>query len=165
MQLFSSGFFPAAAMLLALAAWLSLAVTNNIRDPGTNRHLLGQMFRMELLRGDPHMGQGLLHRASADQRLPEFVLRLVIVVQLALAAALWLAGLGLLAAWAGAIDQRSAVGGANLALAGFMGLWTFFLCGGMWFGYWMKTPQVQQVHLALFVIALLGFLVVGAARP
>lgn len=160
LQLLSAPSFPAAVMLGCLAAWLSLAVTNNIRDPATNRYLLGLMFRMDAIREDPNMGKGIERRASSDPGLPVRVLRAVVILQLLLAVALWIATVFLALACFDVVDIPVATAAANLAIAGFMVLWALFLCGGMWFGYWMKMWQVQQVHLLLFIIAALAFLIV-----
>ncbi|MBZ0139944.1 MAG: DUF2165 domain-containing protein [Pseudorhodoplanes sp.] len=163
MLAFASSLFPIVVLLFALAAWLSFAVLNNIRDPNTNRYLLGQMFTMQLLAEDPDMGKGLLKRSIESRRFPAVALGAVVAVQLILAAALWIAAGCMGFAWLGWLETEIAVAVANLAIAGFTALWSFFLCGGMWFGYWMKMWQVQQVHLALFIIGLLAFLLVQAA--
>jgi hypothetical protein len=44
---------------------------------------------------------------------------------------------------------------ADLALLLFASMWFLFLCGGLWFGYWITLPSVQTVHL-LMLIATLG---------
>jgi hypothetical protein len=84
---------------------------------------------------------------------------------------LWRAGWALHRASSGSAQRRRAqkesgldlaIARANGALGAFLGLWLFFLCGGLWFGYWMKMGPVQQVHLTLMVIALLAVLVVNA---
>lgn len=160
---FASSLFPPAIALFALAAWLSFAVLNNIRDPNTNRHLLGQMFTMQMLAEDPNLGKGLLKRSIDSRGFPVVVLGAVVAIQLLLAAALWVAAISVGMAWIGRLETEIAVAVANLAIAGFTALWSLFLCGGMWFGYWMKMWQVQQVHLTLFVIGLLAFLLVQAA--
>jgi predicted small integral membrane protein len=163
MIVFASPLFPAAVILLALAAWLSFAVFNNIRDPSTNRYLLGQMFTMQMLAEDPHMGKGLLTRSVDSRQLPMVALRVVVAVQLILAIALWISAGSMGLAWLGWLERETAVTAGNLAIAGFTALWSFFLCGGMWFGYWIKMSQVQQVHLTLLVIGMLAFLLIQAA--
>jgi predicted small integral membrane protein DUF2165 len=159
--LFASPAFPATLTLFSLAAWLSFAVANNIRDPDTNEYLLGTMFRMDLIKEDPRMGTGIEHRSYTSEVAPKRVLQLVVAAQLMLSGALWVAALAMLGSWIGVVSIPIGVAIGNIALCGFLALWTIFLCGGMWFGYWMKMPQVQQVHLALFIIAILGLVLVA----
>lgn len=153
-----SSLLPLAAIMTCLAAWMSVAVFNNIVDPSTNRMLLGGMLRMDLVREDPHLGNGLQHRAMTSPEAPVRILRIVIVVQLVLAALLWTAAATAAAAWLGLAEPASAVAWSNLALILFNGLWAFFLCGGLWFGYWIKLSHVQQVHMTLLIIGILAFI-------
>jgi hypothetical protein len=88
-------------------------------------------------------------------------LRAVVAVQIIVALLLWIATAAILAWWFGVMNRDVALATANIAIVGFLGLWTSFLCGGLWFGYWMKMPQVQQVHLSLFTIALIAFVLIG----
>jgi predicted small integral membrane protein len=136
-----------------LAAWLSLAVVNNICDGGTNITLLGRMMRMTELKCDCELGIGLRHRAIGDfSTFPRVALTLVIIIQVAIAMALWAGFVYLALALAGGDAQR-AIDVASLAITAFAGLWFAFLIGGLWFGYWIKMPQVQQVHLTLLMIS------------
>jgi len=133
-----------------LAAWLTLAAANNVIDPRTNTHLLSEMMAMAELKRDAVLGQGLLWRSVSSAALPRAILRLVIALQIGIVVLLWRAAYLLGFGEHGA----AAVAAANLALGAFASLWFFFLCGGMWFGYWMKMPQVQQVHMMLLLVSL-----------
>jgi predicted small integral membrane protein len=155
---------PGVVALAGLAAWMSVAVGNNIVDRGTNIHLLGVMFKMELLRDEPVLGRGLAGRARTSSRFARAALTGVIIAQVIIAALLWLAAGALICAWTGQVARPVAVGLANLAVASFLGLWVLFLTGGLWFGYWMKMPQVQQVHLSLLTIALLMLVLIAEMR-
>ena len=159
--IFASPAFPCVVLLGGLAFWLSIAVYNNLRDAGTNVHLLGLMFRMDLIREDPNLGNGLQYRARMNPNSAINALRAGVAVQIIVALLLWIATAAILAWWFGVMNRDVALATANLAIVGFLGLWTFFLCGGLWFGYWMKMPQVQQVHLSLFTIALIAFVLIG----
>lgn len=160
MEIFASVLFPRALLLLAFAAWLAVAVINNIRDRGTNVFLLGVMFRMTLLKEDPQIGNGLKHRAIDDVRIHGRMLSFIVAVQIVVAAALAFAGAATAAQWLGR-PLTDATGAANLALALFASLWFFFMSGGLWFGYWLKQPQVQQVHMTLVVMAIGMFVLVN----
>lgn len=138
-----------------IAIWLSVAWFNNLTDRCTNEMLLGTMISMSLLHEDQSLGRGLLWRAWPERWKRE-ILSAVLVMQACVIASLWIAAFG----WGGAaiglmpsIDARAC---GEAALCGFIGLWLFFLVGGLWFGYWMKQGHIQQVHFALLQVGLLA---------
>lgn len=154
-------------LLLGLAIWLSLIAFNNATDPATNTALLRQTITMDALQANPEMGNGLQWRAwPASLATPMLVG--VIVAQSIIALLLWRAatlfGLRTLRT-----DSRSPdpgvfsreIAAANLALGAFMSLWFFFLCGGLWFGYWIEMGPVQGVHMTLLMVTLLSLLLVN----
>ncbi|GAB4424136.1 MAG: DUF2165 domain-containing protein [Chloroflexi bacterium OHK40] len=153
-----------ATVVGGLAAWLSIIALNNSVDPGTNITLLRRMFQMELIQSDPEMGNGLEHRALSWPWLPRATLYVVIVVQVVVALLLWRGTWLLLAASFGPPAPAAittAITATNIGLIGFVGLWLCFMCGGLWFGYWMKQGPVQQVHMNLLMIAILTMLLVN----
>lgn len=142
-------------VLLGLAMWLSIAVLNNLTDASTNRLLLSHTISMDLVRADMVLGTGLLWRAWSADWAP-VVLYLVATAQFVCAFFLW---------WSAVLFARACVlsdvrvlfkarNRAVLALSLFVLLWLFFICGGLWFGYWLKQGAVQMVHLSLIVIGL-----------
>lgn len=144
------------AALVFWGVWLALAAFNSSVDPGTNRTLMGNMLAMaDLKEGEP-LGQGLLPRAVRRPDLAARMLQVIVVVQMAIALSLVASGVNL----ALSHDPAHAIALASWALAAFGALWCFFLIGGLWFGYWIKTPQVQQVHFTLLLATLLTLLVV-----
>lgn len=148
-----------ALLVASLAAWLMLAVINNILDFGTNRFLLGNVTSMRELIQDTNLGRGLIARAVQSPIYPTFILHLVIVAQVAIVVLLWRGAYYLTFA----ADTEFAVGAANLGLAALLGMGFFFLTGGLFYGYWIKMPQVQQVHLALVTITLGAIVLVNMA--
>ncbi len=155
LALLASPDLPRTAGLLAVAAWLTLAVSNNRRDNGTNVLLMGTMFRMDLLKDEAVLGQGLMHRRVQGEGMARTALRWVIRAQILIALLLWMAAIASGATWLGYLDDISTDAMINVAVGSFFALWTMFLCGGLYYGYWIKTPHVQQVHFTLFIIALL----------
>ena len=153
-------------LLAGLAAWLSIAVFNNITDPGTNQVLLGHMLSMDLLSMDHQLGQGLVWHAWPAKWVPS-LLHAVIGFQLCVAAGLWAAAL----AFARAVVSnelrrfRQARVVAIAALSCFLLLWLWFACGGLWFGYWIKQGAVQVVHMTLILITLSSLLYVQSGLP
>lgn len=154
-EILASSDFPRTAALVAIAAWLTIAVGNNRRDKPTNWLLLGAMVRQDLLKDEPVLGQGLKDRRIVDPGFPKLALRVVIAAQILIAILLWISALVSGLDWFGIIDGVIATAATNVAVGAFFALWTTFLCGGLWFGYWIKTWHVQQVHFTLFIIALL----------
>lgn len=146
-----------ALTVAGLACWLGLAMFNNIVDFGTNRFLLSNVLAMRELKADPNLGKGIVSRAIDNPAYPRLILRIVIVAQVVISLLLWRG------AWhlTFSSDRAFAAGAANLGLGAFMSLWFWFLIGGLYHGYWMKTPQVQQVHLALVVISIGSIILVN----
>lgn len=150
-------------LMLGLAGWMTVAVLNNVTDPGTNRFHLATMFEMALLDDEPNgLGQSLRWRALPSWITP-VVLWLVVAVQAAITLYLWKAALGCMAV---ALRGRSALTDATRnsavrALACFMALWLCFMIGGFWFGYWIKQGAIQQVHMTLLILSVLSITFVG----
>ncbi len=155
LKLLASPDLPRTAALLAIAAWLTIAVANNRKDGETNVLLLGTMMRMDLLADEKVLGQGLIHRRATGEAMARSALNWVIRAQLLIVVSLWIAAAFSAADWLGVADEITAVAMINLSIGLFFALWTVFMCGGLYFGYWIKTPHVQQVHFTLFIIGLL----------
>ena len=143
-----------AAMLAFWGAWLGLAAFNNVKDPGTNRHLLGAMLSMAEIKAGEPLGQGLRGRAVPLAGDPGRLLLFIAVLQCLIAMALLASGFQVLVTGGGA----PAILMASWAVLTFGALWACFLVGGLWFGYWIKTPQIQQVHFTLLLASVLTFL-------
>lgn len=144
------------ALLLFWGVWLALAAAGHLLDGNTNRHLLGEMMRMTQLRQEPVLGKGLLPRAWMAEHAPRVALYAIALYQFGVVALLLRAGV----LWFTAADAQVALAAADLALAAFGAIWCFFLLGGLWFGYWIKTPLLQQVHLNLALLSIASFVFV-----
>ena len=155
LELLASPNLPRSAAMIAVATWLTIAVINNMRDKGTNVLLLGTMFRMDLLKDEPILGQGLRDRRAKGEGLARSMTKWVIRAQVGICVLLWGAATLSVLDWLGLCDPIYAIAAINVAVGSFFALWTGFLCGGLYYGYWIKTPQVQQVHFTLFIISLL----------
>lgn len=149
-------------LMAGMAAWMSIAVLNNATDPGTNRFLIGLMLDMTRLQEHPDgLGSGLLWRAWSSEVAPP-LLWAIVVVQVSIALYLWRGAVTFgLAAWRGdGLALEDARRTCIRALTAFMALWLAFLCGGLWFGYWMTQGPVQMVHMTLLIMSVLfiGFI-------
>ena len=143
-------------MLMGFTSWLSIAVVNNVIDRQTNTTLLHRVFSQQLLKEDPELGNGLLHRALRNLQAASYVMLGVIFVQACIVATLW-CGVGayIYGLVTGAlVEIEFGLLVSTLGLLGALCMWFFFLCGGLYFGYWIKMPHVQQVHFALVIITL-----------
>ncbi len=152
--------------LLGMTLWFTLVVINNMTDPGTNLHLIGQMMRMDLLKGDPQMGNGIEWRAVNSPAVHKAVFVLVIFFQLLAVTLLWKAVIEFAMASGKPVSSDlvlHAISSANIGLGVLLAKMFWFWCGGMWYGYWMKTPQVQQVHMTLLVMLMLEFLIINTS--
>lgn len=50
---------------------------------------------------------------------------------------------------------------ANIALSMFAAMWLVFLCGGLWFGYWIKQGPIQGVHFTLLILSVACMMLVN----
>jgi len=150
--------------MLGLTGYLFVAVFNNWRDKGTNRFLLNQMFGMELLKSDLVLGRGLLNRAIDTSSFATNVLKAVVLVQAVLVVLLLLGSIELLMVLFAGGSSSTAVATCNIAVSCFMALWFFFWCGGLWFGYWIKTGQIQEVHMKLIILSILELIFLNCAN-
>ncbi len=78
--------------IFGLAAYLTVATLNNIVDRGTNRFLLGQMCRMDLLSNDPVFAKGLIRRAIQSELFPIWLLNGIILIEIIICFLLWYGG-------------------------------------------------------------------------
>lgn len=139
-----------AALLLYWGLWLALAAAGHFLDARTNRHLLGEMMRMTLLKDDPILGKGLVGRAWSSATTPHVALILIALYQFFVVFLLLRAGW----LWLTSGDLVAATVAADQALLAFGAVWCFFLLGGLWFGYWIKTPLLQQVHMSMALLTI-----------
>jgi predicted small integral membrane protein len=155
--------FAKAALLGGLALWLSIAALNNATDQGTNRSLIGAMLDMRLIDGDnSELGHGLLWR-SVNSALAVWLLWFVIIYQAAVSIYLWKAAFAFahVTVFPGSGDLERARATGVRALTLLMMLWLFFLCGGLWFGYWLKQGSVQLVHLMLLIVSIVSIVFIA----
>jgi predicted small integral membrane protein len=147
-------------LLAGLGVWLSIALTNNILDKETNRYLIREMLSMSLISADPNMGRGLLRRACHHPKRAAQLLTGIIIIQCAIVVLLWCAACILLISilWH---PISFAIEFANIALLAFLLLWFGFLCGGLWYGYWIKTGHIQLAHFTLFIVSLLSIIIIN----
>lgn len=158
MRKYNTFFLAKSLVLFGLSFWLTVAVINNITDFGTNNYLLREMLSMNALKADPLLGKGLEWRNIIQPVFSQYLLIIIIAIEIFIALLLWNAAFSWLKIsklfYANKKDTlASVVSKTNIALICFAGLWFFFWIGGLWFGYWLKMPQVQQVHMMLIILS------------
>lgn len=144
-----------------LALYLSIVVINNITDPATNLGLIVRMMSMEEIKQDPTMGNGLEWRAVRSTFVPKASFYFIVVYQVVTAVLLWRGAYFLLAAIFGSATLPQAIAAANIGLGAFALIWIGFICGGLWFGYWMKMGPGQQTHMTLLILSMLAILIIN----
>lgn len=152
---------PKIILMLGLGSWMGIACANNRIDCATNRQTIGNMVTMHAIKQDNTLGVGLLHRAWKNHRNVSPLLWSIVCLQGIIAFTFLLAGILLSAAIFQSALQPLGLLFANVALWGFDGLWLGFLCGGLWFGYWIHMSQVQATHLLLLMIGLLSSVLIN----
>jgi len=140
-------------LILGLGIWLLIAALNNLFDPKTNHHLISGMMKMTAIEKEVQpLGKGLLWRAFKKTNCVYTFLRVIACYQ-------FLCALFLIISVAsfcyGTFFHLQSVAFdlelINTALVFFNAIWLFFLCGGLWFGYWIKFFPAQTTHFILLL--------------
>ena len=153
-------------LISGLALWCTVLIYNNIKDSETNLTLLADMMSMKLIKADPNSGgKKLLSRAIDSSLFHKSSLLAALVVQIAGVLILWYASYSFIRIILGGSYLSEAMHYpiflANMGLFCMLVMWFFFLCGGLWFAYWIKMWEVQQVHMMMLIITLLAIMVVN----
>lgn len=149
-------------ILFSYTIWFLLAVLNNIVDFETNLFLIKKMMSMKEIIDDNNIGKKIQKRAIANPKYPPIVLKTVIFYQLLVGIKLIECCTLVIAVYfsGGSIDKNILID-INIAFLMLLTLWFGFLIGGLWFGYWLKMPQVQAVHMTLILITLVCILIIN----
>lgn len=147
-------------LITGIAVWMSIIMINNISDPGTQIFLLSKMYSMDLFKNDLMMGQGLLSRAIDWPPMSVITLLIVVIYEITSVILLWRAAISYVFALKSSDKgaELNALKRANIALSCLLFLWLFFMCGGLFFGYWLKMGSVQTVHVHLLIVTLIAFI-------
>ncbi len=161
--MFTGIIFLKIAMLLGLGAWLLIAAINNFFDPGTNQILILDMMSMEKLKSDESLiGNKSLWRAYNNKSVIRVLLKGIASAQMLIAILLIISSILTLYAGFFYLNLSStSLLIANIALSGFCCLWLFFLCGGLWFLYWIKLPNAQMTHFILLITGILSTILIN----
>lgn len=144
-------------IMAGMALWMSSIVLNNIVDAGTNIFNIENTITMTLLKNDAVLGLGLKWRAW-NEGYGALILKCIVAYQLLIVMAFWLSACAFLRVCTGSMPEIKAIKIGTFSLIIFSILWIGFLCGGTWFGYWIKQGAFTGVHmnmLSLTVVLLI----------
>lgn len=153
--------FAKTVSIFGLAIYMTIAVINNTLDRGTNEHFLNQMFSMNMLKEDPYIAKGITSRAISNEKFSQSALNVIIIIQAIICISLWTSGIFFSFSFLFNKNLVLAVNITTYSLSIFMALWFCFWCGGFWFGYWIKTPQIQEVHMKLIILSILEIIFIN----
>ncbi|KAF1069326.1 DUF2165 family protein [Variovorax sp.] len=148
------------AVAAGLAAWMSVAVLNNLQAFQASAGAIGLTMGMVLLREPPFDTLPLRRRAIASPAVHRLALLGVIALQAASALAL-LAGTLLIACEPLRFASASALACLNLGLGAFVLCWSAMCVAGLWFGAWIRQEGLLLTQLLLGCWGLLSFAVLN----
>ncbi len=98
--------FAQSAVVALEAAWLTMAVFDNIRHPRLNEREFSRVLGMELVKQDPEVYREVSGRRIENPRLETLLFRTLVAAEATVSAMLWLAALGLLLASIGLVGRE-----------------------------------------------------------
>lgn len=150
--------------LALLAAWLSVALSDNWRHPEINEQFTREVLSLSRIERDfPGVLALVGRRRILHPGIQRSVFIAIVVAETLVVMLLWLATAGLIGAAAGLVDPVSArvlgMGGAF----GFVAIWAGFVIAGNYFCYWLCHEGAQNTHFQLLLWGMSMLLLLGLA--
>ncbi|KAB8030727.1 DUF2165 family protein [Fluviispira multicolorata] len=145
-----------------ISCWIFIIFLNNLKDKSTNYNILFNMFSMSEIKNDRSISQALTKRSIHSKSFAKRALLLITLYQFLTSIFMLTSALFFL--FSISISNEYillAIKSMNISLLLFTSMWIFFICGGLYFGYWIKTPQYQQMHFNLLKVSILIFLLIN----
>lgn len=153
-----------AGCLALLAAWLSVALRDNIRRPEINEQFTREVLSMARIERDyPAVLALVAERRVVSARIQRAVFVAIVAAEVMVTLLLWAGAVALLAAAAGIIGATAA---RTLALAGtfgFVAIWAGFTTAGNHFCYWLCHDGAQNTHFQLLLWGMGTLLLIALA--
>jgi len=149
---FDSFIFLKLVVMAGLTLWMSLVVLNNLIDRRFSTSVVGLAMKMDLIIQDPGLPSRLTSRKVSGEAWHRAAYSVVLLMEVAAAALLWMASYSFLQALLGTHPVVLAVSHANLALAAVAAIWFLFLIAGLWFFYGAKMGALETTHIVLLVM-------------
>ena len=156
--------FSQAAIVAFQAAWLTMAVFDNLRHPNINERGFERVFTMELVaQQDPDSFKDVSERRIENPRMEKALFRILVAAEVIVSALLWLGSLGLLLAAVGVIGHEGVRALASMAVLGFTAIWVSLLTGGLWFLNRIGMLPAVQVHFFLTIWGVVTLIFLAAS--
>ena len=144
------------------AAWMTLAVLNNVRHAEHNRASVVAVMQMTWLAEDmPESYAAFQHRRCLSDAFPHAAFRVVVTVECCAAFALWVASITALLVAFGMAAAPIAAPIVVLGTLAFCVPWASFLIGVEWFVYFATPRSPQYTHFFLLVWGILTLIAVS----
>jgi len=113
---------------------------------------------MDKIIEDPNIGKGIEWRAINWPLLAEIAFDGIILFQCLIVGLLWRAAIGYLKIFQNNDKQAqlNALRKSNIAMSGMIFMWFLFMCGGLFYGYWLKMGPVQDNHFNFLTMTIVG---------
>ncbi|WP_186647837.1 DUF2165 family protein [Fluviispira vulneris] len=149
-------------VFFGMSCWIFLIFLNNLKDKSTNFNILHNMFTMREIKNDKNTSQALTKRSINSESFAKKTLVFVTLYQFITSIFMIISALFYLLTILINYEYATlAIQFMNFSLVLFVAMWIFFICGGLYFGYWIKTPQYQQMHFNLLKVSILIFLLIN----
>ncbi|MEE4189645.1 MAG: DUF2165 family protein [Roseobacter sp.] len=136
----------------ALAGWITIGVSDNIRYPSLNETFTAEVFEIRRMRNEyPEAFEKIAHRVVSNRSLQVAAFRLVVVAELTATVLLWIGTVALVLSLLGALANETARMFATLGAIAFTGVWSGFLIVGNYFCYWFGHEGAQNTHFQLVI--------------
>lgn len=149
-------------MLLAIAAWLTTGVWDNIVHPANNEAFTAQVMSMQRMQEMyPDEFARVAHRAVSARLWQRMAFRLVVLAELAATLALWVGSGAMVLALLGNVPPDTARALGLLGAVLFTSVWAGFLIVGNYFCYWFCHEWAQNTHFQMTVWGLLTLILLA----
>lgn len=144
---------------VGLAAWLTIAVIDNVRGFRELVHAVGITMSMTPLQRSPVIRSVLSERAVTSVHWHRLAVFLLLALKLLACVTCWVGCYQLLVGG----DLAHARPWLNIALRAFSALLFAMHLAGLWFAYWIREDDLQRGHLALLIWTLAAFFLFNGA--
>ena len=145
------------------AAWMSLAVLNNIRHAEHKRASVIAVMQMTWLAEDvPESFEAFQHRRCLTDTVPRRFFKGVVVVECTAGVLLWGAAIAAFSVAFGALSAEAVLPLVLVGALSFCLPWAGFLIGGEWFVYFATPRSPQYTHFFLLLWGLLTLTAIAA---
>ncbi len=153
-----------AGLLALMAAWLTVALRDNLRHPEINEQFAHEVLSLSRIERDfPVLFDILARRRITSPRKQKATFGLIVVVEGIVALLLWAGAAALVLAATGLIASEPARALGLVGAFGFVSLWAGFVIAGNHFCYWLCHEGAQNTHFQLLIWGLGSMILLALA--